>query len=68
MGLSKSFETTRSKSVAQDSIEQLVAENFRLQQTAVEIEMQTAILRERLLGSASARRSEKYLGHEKSRR
>ena len=34
----------------QDSFEQLVAENFELRQTAAELALQTAILRERLSG------------------
>ena len=42
----------RHSSRVQDSIEQLVAENFELRQTAAELALQTAILRERLSGRA----------------
>lgn len=51
MGQTKSFPTIKqciSVRTARDSFERLMIENFELRNTAVELTLQTAILRERL--------------------
>ena len=54
MGQIKTFEIKRSAyGKTEDSLERLVAENFELRQTAVELALQTSILRERLSGATT---------------
>jgi len=52
----KVFEGNRSVcGESRDSLERLVAENYELRHTTVELVLQTTILRERLSGSATRR-------------
>ena len=52
MGQIKTFEIKQSAyGKTEDSLERLVAENFELRQIAVELALQTSILRERLSGA-----------------
>jgi len=51
MGQIQTFEIKQSAhGKAEDSLERLIAENVELRQTAVELALQTSILRERLSG------------------